>query len=591
MPKPEIEQQIEAKYQAIDIALGNALRSIRELHFSNKEFVKVKYALSLTLENTISELKKEVECNLNNITWDKLVIAFFGETKAGKSTIIETFNILFKPNREKDTDGIIVGDGTEDFTQDYNEYNLSVEGNPFILIDVPGIEGDETKYENKIKEALSKAHCVFYVQRGASKPQSGTAEKIKKYLGNWSVVYTIQNVVGSASKYREEKNRQNLITPEITRESQIIKNTFHHILGNVYKDNIIIQAYCAMCAYATFNPQERGRFVREQNKMLNFFGSAENVYDYSHFQILVDKVILMSKNFTKEIEKSNQQKLYALTNKIKVSTNTIFLSNHEDTDSKMEMLVNFRRSVKFLLSGLGDKISSVAKSSVRRLYNELELEIAEKLDEKNTKKKERKQNIRNLIKDFHDKLYESLLNDAQQQIQLCRNDLNTKSRKIEGVNFTNQIKLNINIDFNFNLDTLEDGLDELDINLEDIGEVSLNIVKFANAGANIGKYFPIKGKAIGTFIGASIGLLSGLGKKICFGDRGISSAKDSLKSMLEQSQKSVEEELEGSINKLKKQISFEMTSILKQIDEEIHSVEVMKSIINGLNDNVEKIAS
>ena len=37
---------------------------------------------------------------VKDMPWDKLMIAFFGETNAGKSTIIETFRILFKQRKE-----------------------------------------------------------------------------------------------------------------------------------------------------------------------------------------------------------------------------------------------------------------------------------------------------------------------------------------------------------------------------------------------------------------------------------------------------------------------------------------------------------
>ena len=74
--------------------------------------------------------------------WDKLVISFFGETNAGKSTIIETFRILFDSNRPLASDGNIVGNGESDYTKEYHEYDLKINGLPFILIDVPGIEGN-----------------------------------------------------------------------------------------------------------------------------------------------------------------------------------------------------------------------------------------------------------------------------------------------------------------------------------------------------------------------------------------------------------------------------------------------------------------
>lgn len=96
-------------------------------------------------ENRIKEVR-------NGAVWDNLVIAFFGETNAGKSTIIETFRILFNENSnssEIGNDGLIVGNGESDYTQIYSEYHMRINGVPFTLIDVPGIEGNESKYENK----------------------------------------------------------------------------------------------------------------------------------------------------------------------------------------------------------------------------------------------------------------------------------------------------------------------------------------------------------------------------------------------------------------------------------------------------------
>ncbi|MDM3722712.1 hypothetical protein O9422_18440, partial [Proteus mirabilis] len=70
------------------------------------------------------------------------------------------------------------------------------------LIDVPGIEGDETIVSTPIEEAVRKAHAVFYVTRTARPPQTsdgenvttkGTLEKIKRHLGAQSEVWSIYN--------------------------------------------------------------------------------------------------------------------------------------------------------------------------------------------------------------------------------------------------------------------------------------------------------------------------------------------------------------------------------------------------------------
>ena len=54
-------------------------------------------------------------------------------------------------------DGEIVGTGQADFTQDNVIYQFSHQGKSFQLIDVPGIEGNESKYEAMVQAAIAKA--------------------------------------------------------------------------------------------------------------------------------------------------------------------------------------------------------------------------------------------------------------------------------------------------------------------------------------------------------------------------------------------------------------------------------------------------
>lgn len=147
-----------------------------------------------TLDNAISELKKNSE-------WDKLVIAFYGETNAGKSTLIEALRIYLgenvktkniskfnelkqkfsglsvektrkiKKNKEvcemiELADGAIIGDGRPDFTRKSTSYEFE----DFILIDLPGIEGSEEKVIEEILESVKRAHAVFYVTSSVTPP-------------------------------------------------------------------------------------------------------------------------------------------------------------------------------------------------------------------------------------------------------------------------------------------------------------------------------------------------------------------------------------------------------------------------------------
>lgn len=49
--------------------------------------------------------------------------------------------------------GSIVGDGQSDYTKEAFEYTLNIDGRKVTLIDIPGIEGNEKKFEILIKEA------------------------------------------------------------------------------------------------------------------------------------------------------------------------------------------------------------------------------------------------------------------------------------------------------------------------------------------------------------------------------------------------------------------------------------------------------
>ena len=79
-------------------------------------------------------------------------------------------------------DGKIIGTGQPDYTQASTEYNLVVDDNEFLLIDIPGIEGDEGKYREIIRKSLVKAHVIFYVNGSGKKAEKDTLEKIINYM-------------------------------------------------------------------------------------------------------------------------------------------------------------------------------------------------------------------------------------------------------------------------------------------------------------------------------------------------------------------------------------------------------------------------
>ncbi|MFP6291823.1 GTPase [Helicobacter pylori] len=156
------------------------------------------------------ESLKELESLKNNEEWENFTIAFYGETGAGKSTLIECLRLFFKEQSKVDQqerfkrlysnyqenyqnderkkqnilkelhslqDGMAIGDGRSDFTLETRSYPFQYNHQNFILLDVPGIEGSEQKVIDQISNATQKAHAIFYVTKTPNSPQKGEEGK------------------------------------------------------------------------------------------------------------------------------------------------------------------------------------------------------------------------------------------------------------------------------------------------------------------------------------------------------------------------------------------------------------------------------
>ncbi len=200
---------VKASIESLQNIFKNTDDRDERLKKSNQEALEVFQKLEF-------ESLKELKSLKNNEEWEIFTIAFYGETGAGKSTLIECLRLFFKEqskvvqqerfkrlysnyqnnyqNDERNKqailnelhslqDGAIIGDGRSDFTLKTRSYSFQYNHQNFVLLDMPGIEGSEKKVIDQISNATQKPMLFFMLPKRLilrKKEKKGKGERLKK---------------------------------------------------------------------------------------------------------------------------------------------------------------------------------------------------------------------------------------------------------------------------------------------------------------------------------------------------------------------------------------------------------------------------
>lgn len=571
------KDEIKKAYKNLQDILQDTQWEVSDLNGVNSQFNTVKDKIAFAFDTKIKEAKKELNVALKDTVWDNLVIAFFGETNAGKSTIIETFRILFDDKRKKE-DGLIVGDGRHDFTKTYEEYHLSIAGHPFTLIDVPGIEGNESEFKDVIKTALHKAHCVFYVQGHNKKPDRATAEKIKKYLGDWVKVYSIYNVRGGVSNYDEEEERETLITPGVLKSESLIQAEFKTILGDVYAGHVTLQGLLAMSAKASFS-SKREDLIRGQQKLLKYFGgSADKVLEFSQFKTLTTLVEQKALNFKSEIIEANKQKLVSLAGNIAADIEQVMESQKSylaNLDSNLRTII--REVCNNSMDSALRNITNKTRNAITSSYGELKSRIFNLInDEPENINQLTEQHQQEVIENLENRI-KSIVND---ELKKVRNTANRKIKDLDGVNIR-PIQFNRTVDVGADID-FSGALEELDVDFNDVLSWTASTAGSAATGAVVGSFIPV----VGTLVGAGIGAVVGGIAHACSGDGGKADARKSVSDAIAKATQQANNNINSMLRPVIKDINDQKRQLSNSIKEELSNIEELQDTLDSFDDEI-----
>lgn len=268
-------------------------------------------------------------------------------------------------------DGAIIGDGQSDFTRESTSYEFIANGNKFVLLDVPGIEGKEALVHEPIMQAVRKAHAVFYVTRKADPPQKGdektgkgTLEKIKEHLGAQTEVWTIFN--------KSVKSAEQLRTPQLVNKGEIesLKVLDDEMLKQLgkqhYAGSLSVSAFPAFVASTEHFVPSNAR-SRDRSKFLAVM-DADEILNKTGIRFLAEKIGSdMAESAKEKIRKSNFNKANDAVVQLKENVSDLNKTTFKPLFNKLEdQALNSTSQLDSATDSLKNNIESAAMSLIKK---------------------------------------------------------------------------------------------------------------------------------------------------------------------------------------------------------------------------------
>lgn len=371
-------------------------------------------------------------------------------------------------------DGGIIGDGRPDFTRETHPYTFEVAGQPFMILDVPGIEGEEAKVSEQISKAVKRAHAVFYVTGKAAPPQTGdegrpgTLEKIKAHLSDQTEVWTLFN---KRITNPLALQKPSLISADEQASLADLDSKMREQLGENYQRSLSLCALPAFLAAADCLTPRSGK-AASRKKFLEALPPEQLLEKSglkSFYRHLTQDLV---KDYKTKIRRSNLNKVGAAIDNVCTVMDRLRRGQFLPlTDDLRREASNANKQLDIALAALKSNLVNVGEKAVgkfeenvrRKIYGRIDRNISNddfKSSLRSVMESEQKVLQTDLPKQFDEKVsqFQEQTAEIVERYQQHANDLLASYESLRKARLAGEFTLNVNIDNGINVYGLLAGL-------------------------------------------------------------------------------------------------------------------------------------
>ncbi len=411
-------------------------------------------------------------------------------------------------------DGLIIGTGEADFTKGNVPYPLTYKGKVFQLIDVPGIEGDEAKYAEVVREAIAKAHLVLYVNGTNKKPEKATAEKIRSYLRRGTKVCPLINVRANADAYEFPEDREGLGAGEHAALQQTVQ-----VLESVLGPEILLPGHCvqgllgfsslayhAKTGRTSIHPARDKDLVIQQRNYKKHFGSPKAMYEFSQLKSVAKVLHDKLGSFREDIIESNKEKVVELLGRTAAELTRNLEEHYAFLASVNPEFGKCRKEIKNAIASFERVVRSGRQNALNEFYDAIIAAADETVEDNLGNKEVIKEKIEKAFglqkKAVEIKLEKLSAESAESLEARIKKSINRLSEDVQRTDFQTRVAYDLDAQWAGKGESFLGG----GFDFRQLGSIALSVLNYAFTGFKAGSSIPGPGNIIGTVVGLVVGI-------------------------------------------------------------------------------------